>query len=423
MRKDTNLRYQSATLILSDLKKALQYPEGDFVDNQDYTQDMPTQKISIKDIEEEAKKKEGVSKKKQNKFVSFIKKHKGFSIFIALVLLFIISLGGTILYSRITNPKEVLLPNLVGISEEDARKLLEERGLVFEISSKEYNSDYAAGYIISQDPTYSDNYNVKEGSTVKAIISMGIEEAIVPKVVGMSEEEAVKALEDAKLKVQTVEEESKKIEAGYIISQETEANTKVYAGDTVVIHVSTGVKKSSVTSVIGKTEEEAKTALTSLSLKVNVAYDEDSSKENGVVLKQSIDAGKEVEEGSSITITVNKLTETKSATLTVNVKSLLGGKVEYEETTNTAVATNTTNDIDNNTATTTTTTEKKVKDVRVKITVGTDTVYNDKIDPTTTNLVQSISGKGTVTVKVYIDDVLKSTKDINLNSQSSLTIE
>ena len=420
MRKDTNLRYQSATLMLSDLKKALKDPNGDFVDNQDYSPDMPTQKISLKDIEE-AKVKEERPKRKQNKFVSFIKKHKVFSMFFGLVLLFILSFSGTILYSNVTNPKEVLLPNVVGISEEDARKLLEEKGLVFDISSKEYNSEYAQGYIISQDPTYSDNYNVKEGSTVKVIISMGIEESTVPKVVGMSEEEAIKALEDAKLKVQTVEEESKKIEVGYIISQETEANTKVYAGDTVVIHVSTGVKKASVASVIGKTEEEAKSTLTSLGLAVKVAYDEDSSKDNGVVLKQSIDAGKEVEEGSNITITVNKLTETKSATLTVNVKSLLGGKVEYEETTNTVATTNSTNDTNNNNAITTT--EKKVKDVRIKILVGTDTVYNEKIDPTTTNLVQSISGKGTVTVKVYIDDVLKSTKDINLNSQNSLTIE
>ena len=55
--------------------------------------------------------------------------------------------------------------------------------------------------------------------------------------------------------------------------------------------------------------------------------------------------------------------------------------------------------------------------------VGDDKVYNDKIDPTTTNLVQSISGKGTVTVKVYIDDVLKSTKDVNLNEETSVTIE
>ena len=55
--------------------------------------------------------------------------------------------------------------------------------------------------------------------------------------------------------------------------------------------------------------------------------------------------------------------------------------------------------------------------------VGSDTVYNESIDPTTPSLIQSISGKGTVTVKIYIDDVLKKTKDINLNETNKLTIE
>ena len=412
MRKDVNLRYQTATMMLKDLRRALKEPDGDFVDNEDYEGDLPTQKISIKDIEEEAKK-NGKDAKKQNKFKAFISKHKGLSIFIGLVLLFAISLGGTILYSNLTNPKEVLLPNLVGISEDEAKQTMQELGLVLEISSEEYNDEYAEGYIISQDPLYSDNYNVKMGSTVKIVVSKGIEEAIVPDLAGKTEEEAIKLLETAKLKYEIVEEESKKIEAGYVVSQETESGKNVYAGDTVVIHVSTGVKKSSVTSVIGKSEEEAKNTLTSLGLKVNIGYDEDTSKENGVVLKQSLDAGKEVEEGTEITLTVNKLTETKSATLTVNVKSLLGGAVEYEETDTPA----------NNTTNSVTTTNKKVKNVQVKILVGSDTVYKDSIDPTTTNLVQTISGKGTVTVKVYIDDVLKSTKDVNLNTTNSLIIE
>ena len=422
MRKDTNLRYQTATLMLMDLKRALKDPEGDFVDNQDYEDAMPTQKISLKDIEEEAAKtpKGG---KKENKFVKFIKNHKGLSMFIGLILLFILSIGGTILYSRLTNPKEVLLPNLVGINEEDAKKTLEELGLTFEISSEEYNSEYADGYIISQDPLYADNYNVKMGTTVKVVVSKGIEEATVPDVKGKSKDDAVKLLEDAKLKYQIVEEESKKIEAGYVVSQETEANKKVNAGDTVIIHVSTGVKKSAVASVVGKDEEEAKKILTDLGLTVTVIDGEDYSKENGVVLKQSLDAGKEVEEGTKITITVNKLTETKSATLTVNVKSLLGGKVEYEEIkTNDTNSSNDTNNTENNTTTNSTTT-KVPKDVEVRIVVGDDTVYKGKVDPTTTQLYQTISGKGTVTVKVYIDDVLKSTKDVNLNNTSKVTIE
>ena len=414
MKKDTSLRYQNATAMLTDLKQALKDPDGNFVDNKEYEYDMPTQKLSIKDIEEEASKKGAGKKKKQNKFIGFIKNHKSLSIFIGLILLFALSLGGTIAYSRLTEPKEVPMPNLVGVSQEDAKKVMDELGLKLEVASEEYNGDYAAGYIISQDPIYSE-INLKEGATIKVVVSKGIEEAIVPKVTGMSEKDAIKAIEEAKLKYEKVEEESKKIEAGYVISQETEEGTKVFAGDTLIIHVSTGVKKSQVPSVIGKSEEEAKNALTSLGLKVTVANDEDQSKDNGVVLKQSIDAGKEVEEGTSITITVNKVTETKSATLTVNVKSLLGGKVEYEDEGSTQAS-----DDENKTNTAT---NKKVKNVKVRIMVDSDIVYNESIDPTTTNLYQTISGKGTVTVKVYIDDIKKAEKSVNLNEKSSVQID
>ena len=50
-------------------------------------------KYHIKDIEEEANKTEKRGKK-DNKFIGFIKKHKGLSMFIGLILLFAISLGG-----------------------------------------------------------------------------------------------------------------------------------------------------------------------------------------------------------------------------------------------------------------------------------------------------------------------------------------
>ena len=428
MRKDVSLRYQNATAMLSDLNKALKNPEGDFVDNSNYEEDFPTQKISTEEIEEAAK---NSREFKEN----FIKRHKGISIFVGVILLFILSLGGTLAYLNITVPKETTVPNLVGVNKEEAKKQVEDKKLVFEIQGEEYNSQYASGQVISQEPIYKDNYNVKEGTTVKVKVSLGMEETTVPKVAGMSEEEAISSLEEAKLKYEIVEENSKKVEAGYVINQETTAGTKVFTGDIVRIHVSTGPDTVEVVSVIEKTEEDAKKELTDLGLKVNVLYEEDTTKNNGTVLKQSINGGETVEKETNVTLTVNKISETKSATITVNVKSLLGGKVEYEDevsnkntTTdagNTTNATNTTNTVSNATVndTTNTSVAKKVKKVQLRIMVGNDKVFDEKVDPTTTNQIQSISGKGTVTIKVYIDEVLKSTKDINLNTTDKLTIE
>lgn len=44
---------------------------------------------------------------------------------------------------------------------------------------------------------------------------------------------------------------------------------------------------------------------------VAVTTSEDSSKENGIVLKQSLDSGKTVEKGSTVTITVNSYEASK----------------------------------------------------------------------------------------------------------------
>ena len=417
MRKDQSLRYQNATEMLNDLKRALRNPDENFVDNKEYT-DMPTQKISLKEIEEEAKRNEKTNKK-ENKFKRFISKHKGLTIFISLVLLFFLSLGGTIAYSRLTNPKEVLLPNLVGINIDDAKKTIQESGLELEIEKEEYNNEYAAGYIISQNPMYSDNYNIKMGTKITVIVSKGIEQAIVPKVTGMTEEEAIKALENAKLKYEKVEEESKKVEAGYVISQETEPDTQVFAGDTVVIHISTGTKKVQIPSVIGKTEEDAKKAITSLGLKVNVVNEEDLSKDNGTVLKQSIDAGKEVEEGTNITITVNKITEEKTVNVTVNLKSLLNGNIYETEKLNSDTSTNETNSTDSDEV------EKKVKKVDVRITVNDKEINLEKKEyEATETLITNVTGRNTIEIKVFIDNVWVNKQEFkfDLSTKNSISI-
>ena len=419
MRKDTNLRYQSAGELLKDLKHALKDPEGDFVDNNKYIEDMPTQKISLKDIEKNA------NKKKENKILKFVMQHKGASFIIALILLFILSLGSTVIISNLKKPKEVAIPNIVGVSKEDAQKQLQELKLNFEIEAEEFNSQYAQGYIISQDPPYSEKNNIKIGSTIKVKVSKGVEEAIVPKVIGMKREEAEKAITDAKLKYEVIEEESKKVEAGYVISQETEENIKVLAGDTVRIHVSTGVKKVSVPSVVGKSEDEAKKALTNLGLTANVSYEEDTSKNNGIVLRQNTEAGTEVEEGTSVSIVVNKISEEKTANLTINIGSLLKGDI-YENDTSSSNENdkNTTNST--NTTSTSTTENKKVKKVKVRVTVDDKDLELDKKEYEATEMIyKSFTGRNTVTIKVYIDGYWRNREEseFDLNKKTSINID
>ena len=406
LKKDTTLRYQSATDMLADLRQALKNPNGDFVEDKNYDPTARTQKINTDlygNAEEEDNQKRG---KTNNKFVAFIKRHKVFSSFIGLIILFAVAFGGTLAYLNITNPAEVVLPEVVGMSKEEAQKTVEDLKLVFEVSSEEFNKDVPEGYVISQDPTYIADYHVKEGSSVKVVISKGQEKTTVPKVVGMTREEAEEALEEANLKAEIVEETSRTVEKGYVISQEVEADSEAYAGDTIKIHVSTGtgIKQVTVQNVVGQTEENAKSTLEGQGLKVTISYVE-ATTDNGKVSKQSVTGGTTVDEGTTITLTVNQVVEDKKATVTIDVKSITGGyKESSEEDEETTV----------------------VKNVKIELKVDDSTVYTDSgVDKNTTTKTTEITGRGSVKVTLIITDTnggnWTRTQPVNLDNTSSVS--
>ena len=155
LQKDTTLRYQSATEMLIDLRKALKNPDGDFVEDTEYDPTAKTQKINTDmygNIEENDEKNN--RGKKDGKFKSFIKKHKKLSVFIGLVLLFVLSLGGTMLALNITNPPEVEMPNVVGLSKEEAQQEVENAKLKFEVEKEEYNKDVPEGCYFTKSYIY-----------------------------------------------------------------------------------------------------------------------------------------------------------------------------------------------------------------------------------------------------------------------------
>ena len=145
-----------------------------------------------------------------------------------------------------------------------------------------------------------------------------------------------------------------------------------------------------VTGMSGAGKTVANKALEDMGLVVNIGYSEDASKDNGIVLKQTVEVGKVIDEGTTVTITVNKLAEVKTVPIKVNVKSLLDGNI-----------TETVKDENGDEI-------QQVKDVQLKVTVGNDTIYSQTVKASETAVsVGNAKGTGTTTVKVYIDGVLK----------------
>ena len=388
LRKDTNLRYASATAMLRDLNMALKDPDGDFVDDEDtYTDEFATQRISTlydeEDLNENTRGGKR-NKKKQNKLVAWIKEHKKISAVLGLVLLFFLSFGGTWAFAKISAPK-IEIPDLVGVEYESAQKQIEELNnknekinVTIEVASEEYSEEYAEGYIISQDP--EKNKKIKEDTVIKVVVSKGIEKVTMPKLIGEKESDAVQMLEELGLQFEVEEETNKKVEAGVVFEQDIDAGTEINKGSTVKIKISAGAQKVQVPSVIGSTESEAKSTLTKAGLSVTVIYEEDTSKDDGTVLKQSIDAGKEVSEDSSITITVNKVAQEKSATININIKSITGG---YDATDDTV--------------------EESEKKAKVELLVDDKSVFTKSSVDKNETVSTTITGKGKVKLKVSIN--------------------
>ena len=285
------------------------------------------------------------------------------------------------------------------MTEEQAREEAGKLKVEIEVAGEEYNKDVEAGKIISQDPEYKENYNIKEKSVIKVTISKGTKMTTVPKVVGMTKEDAIQELKNRELEAEVIEETSAKVEENYIIKQETPEDTEIEAGSTVKIYVSIGrgIEEVTVPTLIGKTEEEAKTEIANNKLTYTTTnYKEDTTKDDGIVLEQSIEPGKTVDEGTGITITVNKRTKSKEVKISINVNKITGGY--KENTTGNTVDTDiaktvnvqilidgnsifTRSNIDKNSKTLLDTTisvkENETKEVKLKITDSKNGVWED----------------------------------------------
>lgn len=399
MEKEPSLRYQNATEMLKDLSMALKDPEGGFVKSNaeklQYTQRVPV----LGEEPQVEVKKDG----KKGKLAKYFEEHptakKVWITVIIAVLVILIPLAGFFGVQALLKaglPKDVNLPNFVGQTLEEAKVTLGKTKLTLE-TEEVFDDEVEAGKIISQEPPYSEGATVKENTTVKLKISKGSEMVEMIKVVGMTYEEAEQKLKDElHLNVEGKEETSKTVEKDIVIKQDIAEGKQIKVGETVTLTVSigTGLKDVAMPYVIGDTEAEAKKKLADLT--VIVAYEEDMSKADGKVLKQSIEAGTTVEEKTKVTITVNRIEEIKTGIVKINVQSLLGDKavIKRDETGNEINPT-----------------------VKVKVTVDGDNQYEEEKRKDETSLVVEVHGKHTVTVKVWIGDQMYGMKQLTLTDE------
>ncbi|NBY83042.1 MAG: serine/threonine-protein kinase, partial [Actinobacteria bacterium] len=201
-----------------------------------------------------------------------------------------------------TAPNEVLLkvPNVVGLTESEARALLTEFNVNIERAP---DGKIPINRVASQLPLATSD--AVAGSSVTLTISDGPGNTAIPvDLVGLSLEEARNRLTAAGILIsQTIAIDSDQA-PGVVLSVNPPAGTLITAGSGVVLEIASGNIK--VPSLIGLNEIDAKTILTQAGFLIREITAFDSSKSIGSVLSQAPEAGATKLIGSVVTITINK---------------------------------------------------------------------------------------------------------------------
>src|SRR5215510_9853229 len=78
--------------------------------------------------------------------------------------------------------REVVVPPLVGKTEAEAKKLLDDRGLILKVSSKRFSADVPEGHVVDQIP--ANGTRLKANRSVKVLMSLGDRKFAVPNLIG-----------------------------------------------------------------------------------------------------------------------------------------------------------------------------------------------------------------------------------------------
>lgn len=154
--------------------------------------------------------------------------------------------------------------------------------------------------------TANNNKTSVEATTVNTANNNSSDMVEVPKVVGMTKEDAIKALNKLGLGYKAVTQSSDTVAEDCVISQGNVGGSKVEKNSQIVLTISTGKENKEVTvpNVKGKSEQEAKEAIEAVNLVASVDYQYSDSVEAGNVIKYSPSGS--VAEGSTVTIQVSR---------------------------------------------------------------------------------------------------------------------
>src|SRR3954451_23511248 len=125
----------------------------------------------------------------------------------------------------LTRPSHVAIPDVIGQNVDAASAVLDSKG--FDVAIKAVPSGAPRNQVVEQDPIPTDRGGGKaaEGSTVTLSVSSGPAIVSVPPVIGLSQSDAIKRLENVGFKVNVEQRFSNTVTKGQVIGTEPAAAT------------------------------------------------------------------------------------------------------------------------------------------------------------------------------------------------------
>ncbi|GAB6984739.1 Stk1 family PASTA domain-containing Ser/Thr kinase [Nocardioides pyridinolyticus] len=197
-------------------------------------------------------------------------------------------------------------PSVLGLTRADAQAEIEDAGLEVEWGDKAYSETVPAGHVVATDP--GPGGKVLDGGTVSVTLSLGKERYDVPKLKGMTEDEAQDALADTNLGYGTTTEQwSDTVPAGQVIASSPKAGTTLRPDAPVDLVVSKGPKPVDLKDWVGKPVDDAMAWLEARGLTGKVADEQFSdSLGEGDVISMDPPGGTTVHRGDEVSFVVSK---------------------------------------------------------------------------------------------------------------------
>ena len=237
MEKRPEKRYQSALEMAQDLQRALQDPQGDWLEK---NTEQPIPSLA----QQTGRQKPLRNKKKRPGLLTF-------ALIASAVILLGLFHGASFLYDQIFNMTEA--PYLLDETEENALRMLSKAGLKSSVS-RASDSVKPAGTVILQSPEYGTP--MRKNETVFLTISTGPDVRPVPKVTEMSLEEARAEAEKNGFSLLALpERQPSALPWDTVLSQAPEAEASMPSGTVIQVTLSGGAV--TLPTLAGKTLEEA----------------------------------------------------------------------------------------------------------------------------------------------------------------------